>query len=149
MGGLINNQFLRFALVGTAGFLVDWGLLTLALDGLGLGYYVGRVFSFMGAVTFTWAANRHFTFPGAASAPALAQWRLFISVNFIGWLVNYGVYAGLVAGFTLVQDWPVIGVAAGSLAGLAFNFTGSKKVVFKTDVPSQPDDSSLPDDSGN
>ena len=62
------GQFLRFGLVGTAGFVVDAAALTAAMA-LGLGPYGGRVVSYLAAVTFTWAMNRRFTFAGAESAP--------------------------------------------------------------------------------
>jgi putative flippase GtrA len=47
-----------------------------------------------------------------------------------GALVNYGTYAALVASVPLVATRPVLGVAAGSVAGLVFNFTLSKLWVF-------------------
>ena len=52
------GQFLRFGLVGTAGFVVDAAALTAAMAWLGLGPYGGRVVSYLAAVTFTWAMNR-------------------------------------------------------------------------------------------
>ncbi|MDX2222392.1 MAG: GtrA family protein [Rhodospirillaceae bacterium] len=126
----VRGQFLRFAAVGTAGFAVDAGVLTLAMAGLGLGPYAARVVSFLCAATFTWAANRAFTFRGADPARPARQWARFVFANSLGAAVNYGTYAVLVAGVTLVREAPVLGVAAGSLAGLAFNFAASRKWVF-------------------
>lgn len=124
------GQFLRFALVGTAGFVVDAAALTAAMA-LGLGPYGGRVVSYLAAVTFTWAMNRRFTFAGADPRRGTAQWGRFVAVNgVVGALVNYGTYAALVASVPLVATRPVLGVAAGSVAGLVFNFTLSKLWVF-------------------
>ncbi|TDI58677.1 MAG: GtrA family protein [Alphaproteobacteria bacterium] len=125
-----NNQFLRFSLVGTAGFLVDWATLSLALNALGLDFYTGRVVSFLVAATFTWASNRQFTFRQAAKDSPARQWQRFVGVNLVGGLVNYAIYAAMVYNFDLVQSWPVIGIAAGSSAGLALNYTGSRLLVF-------------------
>lgn len=122
-------QFLRFGLVGTAGFVVDVAALTAAMA-LGLGPYGGRVVSYLAAVTFTWAMNRRFTFAGADPRRGAAQWGRFVAANGVGALVNYGTYAALVALVPLVAAWPVLGVAGGSLAGLVFNFTFSKLWVF-------------------
>ena len=51
-------------------------------------------------------------------------------VMVVGGLVNYGVYAALIYWSETVRAWPVIGIAAGSLAGLLFNYSGAKKLVF-------------------
>jgi putative flippase GtrA len=125
-----NSQFLRFSLVGIAGFLVDWAILSLALSMMGLGFYSGRVLSFLGAATFTWTGNRQFTFRQASRDGPTKQWQRFIGVNLVGGLVNYAVYAALIYNFATVQSWPVIGLAVGSITGLAFNYTGSRLLVF-------------------
>jgi putative flippase GtrA len=50
--------------------------------------------------------------------------------NFGEAIVNYGTYAVLVAGSSFVHRYPVLGVAAGSLAGLSVNFVASRQLVF-------------------
>jgi putative flippase GtrA len=125
------RQFLAFGVVGTLGFLVDAGVLTLVLAVSDLGYYWGRLLSFLAAATVTWALNRRYTFGTAEKSRRLAQWARFLLVNSGGGLVNYATYAALIAASALVRDWPVLGVAAGSIAGLLVNFTFSKWLVFK------------------
>ncbi len=125
------SEFLRFSVVGVIGLLVDIAALTFALHVLNLGLYSGRVFSYLVAASGNWALNRRFTFAAADTSPPVLQWLKFLGANAIGGLVNYGVYAGLVTFVPLVHDWPVIGVCAGSIAGLSFNFTASKLWVFK------------------
>ena len=49
-----REELFRFTLVGAAGFFVDAGALTLAMQALGFGLYSGRVFSYLCAATFTW-----------------------------------------------------------------------------------------------
>jgi putative flippase GtrA len=58
------------------------------------------------------------------------QWALFLALNLIGFACNYGTYAALVAGVPLVARNPVLGVAAGSLAGMIGNFLLSRRFVF-------------------
>jgi len=128
----VLRQFLAFGVVGTVGFLVDAGVLTLALAFSDLGYYWGRLLSFLAAATVTWALNRRYTFRAAAKDRRFMQWARFVAVNSGGGLVNYATYAALIAASALVRDWPVLGVAAGSIAGLLVNFTLSKWLVFKT-----------------
>lgn len=124
-----TQQFLRFAVIGTFAFVVDTAVLYLVREFLGL--YAGRLLSFLVAVTFTWAMNRRFTFRDAADEPRLRQWFRFATANGIGAAVNYATYATLVAVVPAVAAMPVLGVAAGSIMGLGFNFTASKSWVFR------------------
>ena len=55
------RRFLTFALVGVVGFVVDASVLYMGIY-MGLGLRLGRVFSYLAAVTTTWALNRIFTF---------------------------------------------------------------------------------------
>jgi putative flippase GtrA len=126
-----TRQFLRFGLVGVLGLGVDTAALYFAKDVLGLGLYGGRVFSYLVAATFTWAANRRYTFTQADTSHPIHQWGKFLAANAVGGLVNYGVYAALVTLWPLAAAYPVIGIAAGSLSGMTFNFIASKRWVFK------------------
>jgi len=126
----LKSQFVRFAAVGVAGLAVDTAVLYGALA-LGAGLYSGRVVSYLAAATTTWALNRQFTFASHADESKLAQWAKFLAANALGGLVNYSVYAALVATSPLVVTMPVIAVCAGSIAGLAVNFTLSRKFVFR------------------
>lgn len=121
------GMFLRFALVGVGGFVVDT-LVLYAVKGA-LGLYGGRVVSYFAAATFTWALNRRFTFVTVKATPKFKQWLEFLAANALGAVVNYGVYSALVT-WTVAGAMPVLGVAAGSVAGLVFNFTVNKTWVF-------------------
>lgn len=124
-------QFLRFGVVGTVGFLVDTAVLYAGLA-LGLGLYSGRAVSYVAAASTTWALNRAWTFrdPAGGQAPMARQWALFLLVNLIGFAFNYGTYAALIGFVPMVAAHPVLGVAAGAVAGLAGNFWLSRRFVF-------------------
>ena len=126
-------QFLRFGVVGTVGFVVDTAVLYAGLA-LGLGLYGGRAVSYLAAATTTWALNRAWTFrgqgQGQGQAPVMRQWALFVVINLVGFAFNYGTYAALIATVAFVAQYPVIGVAAGSLAGMMGNFLLSRRFVF-------------------
>jgi putative flippase GtrA len=130
---LLSAQFLRFGLVGIAGFLVDAGLLHLLLDA-GLGYYGGRVISFLTAATATWILNRSFTFrrdaPSTFAHPA-AEWLSYLGLMLIGGLANYGAYALAIMASETVRAHPELGVALGSLAGMVINFWTAKRMIFE------------------
>jgi putative flippase GtrA len=127
----LAQEFLRFGVVGTAGFVVDTAVLYGALA-LGAGLYGGRAVSYLTAATATWLLNRAWTFRGrGAGQKAHRQWALFVLVNLGGFVLNYGTYALLVAFVPVVAAHPVLGVAAGSLAGMFSNFVLSRQLVFR------------------
>ena len=122
------QQFLRFGVVGVIGFVVDTAVLYAGLA-LGAGLYLGRAVSYVAAATTTWALNRAWTFRTRRAGPGVAaQWARFAALNLVGFAANYGTYAALVA-FTATH--PVLAVAAGSLAGMGFNFALSRRYVFR------------------
>jgi putative flippase GtrA len=123
-------EMLRFGVVGVAGFVVDSAVL-LGMLALGLGPYAGRVVSYVAAASATFALNRAWTFRHRpASADPLRQWALFLALNLVGFACNYGTYVALIATAPFVERNPVIGVAAGSLAGMVGNFVLSRRFVF-------------------
>ena len=123
-------EFLRFGVVGTIGFMVDTAVLYAGLA-LGLGLYGGRALSYLVAASTTWALNRIWTFRGRGSGPAHRQWVLFLVVNLIGFAMNYGTYAALISWVPIASAYPVLGVAAGAIAGMAGNFVLSRRLVFQ------------------
>jgi putative flippase GtrA len=126
----VLRQFLTFGLVGTAGFLVDSAALYLCLAA-GANHYTGRALSYLVAATFTWAMNRRFTFHDRRDASRLREWARFLVANSLGGALNYATYAVLVSTSPLVFDRPILGVAAGSIAGLGANFIVSRYFVFR------------------
>ena len=131
---LADSRFLRFGIVGAGGYLVDNAVLYAMIHLFGLDPYSGRAFSFMAAATFTWWGNRNLTFAEqrAHGARAIAQeWLRFILANAIGGGVNVGVYALLVKFAPPPLSNPFLALAFGVAAGLAFNFTLSKRLVFR------------------
>lgn len=128
IGGAALRQFLSFSIIGAIGFVVDSSVLYLGL-GLGLGLRWGRVVSYLAAVTATWALNRRFTF-GASRRRPVIEWARFATTQLAGAAVNLGTYFALVAMSPVVARFPVLGVAAGSLAGLAVNFAVARAFVF-------------------
>lgn len=133
---MMSSQFIRFALVGAAGFAVDASALYLAMH-FGAGHYSGRVISYLAAATFTWALNRRYTFKAQQDSNLFREWIKFLAANLVGGMVNYSTYAALVAASTMVANWPILGVAAGSVAGLVVNFTLSRRLVFTGGKTSQ------------
>jgi putative flippase GtrA len=129
--GRLALQFGKFGMVGIVGFAVDVAVLYLLLANTNFGHYGARAISFLTAATTTWTLNRNFTFRGEHDGTLWRQWAKFVAANSFGGLLNYGTYAALVAYSPLVAAHPILGVAAGSIVGMFFNFTAAKKLVFK------------------
>jgi putative flippase GtrA len=135
IAALARHPFIRFGMVGAGGYVVDTAVLALDTHFLGLDPYSGRAVSIFVAMTFTWLGNRTLTFPEHAargSAGAITQeWLKFIGANIVGAVVNYGTYAILVAYAPAPLGDKYVALICGVLAGLVFNFTLSKKLVFR------------------
>jgi len=132
---LSASRFLRFSAVGGAGFFVNEAALALAHELMGAGPRLGWFIAFFPAVTFTWWGNRKLTFAEHASeghVGMLTEWLRFVLTNSIGAAANFAVYVLLIG----VAPWPLnipyIALAVGILVGLIFNFTLSKKLVFRS-----------------
>lgn len=124
------KELLQFAMVGTIGFLADAGALLLLFN-FGLNPYWGRLGSFFIAVSITWLLNRNFTFKAKKTTAFWTEWIKYIMANSLGAILNYGVYAILLFKVGLVAQWPVLGVAAGSIVGLLANYINSSVFVFR------------------
>lgn len=124
------RQFVLFCISGVIGFLVDAGIVQWLVVGLGGDPYLSRMISFLCAMTATWLFNRRYTF-APRGEPLWREWLRYSVAMLGGFVVNYAIYAGLVYAVPLVRAWPVIGVAAGSLAGLVVNYASSRWWVFR------------------
>lgn len=119
-----------FAFSGTVGFLVDAGMLYVLLR-LGLGFYAGRLASFLTAVYVTWRINRRFTFGWNSRSPSWAEWSRYLLAMSGGGVCNYAAYVAVLPLAAAAGPWrPLIAVAVGSAAGMAVNFVGAKWWVF-------------------
>jgi putative flippase GtrA len=134
---LLASRFVRFSMVGTVSMVVDMGILQAVVMGGLLDPRLGRVPAFLGAATVGWALNRSFTFRQADRSGPVRQWLRYVSANSLGLAANLAVYYSLIGLFPLVYAYPFLGVAGGSVMGLAFNFTASKRLVFA--APRKPE----------
>lgn len=122
-------EFLRFGVVGVIGFLVDNAVVYSTLGVIGV-YWAGAL-AYPVASTGNWFLNRIWTFKRGSTDKLHVQWLRFLAVNLIGFVFNRGTYFALVASFASVEAHPVLAVAAGSIAGMFFNFFLSRRLVFR------------------
>ncbi|HQE91324.1 MAG TPA: GtrA family protein [Anaerolineae bacterium] len=88
-------RFGKFAVVGTIGAVVDFGILYLLHAVLHWHLALSNTISFTCAVlsNFTW--NRYWTYPDSRSKPIRTQLGQFFVVNIIGWAINTGILLAL------------------------------------------------------
>lgn len=119
-----------FGFAGTLGFLADSGALYLVKDYLGL--YSARLVSFFFAVIITWLVNRNLTFRSKPSNLSIFQEFIkYLGMMSIGGLINYSTYAFLIFKFEIINIYPIIAVAAGSITGMAANYAQMKYLLYK------------------
>ena len=127
----ITRELFYFTIAGTSGFIADAGIVWL-ITSRGLGPIKAQAIAFSMAVLITWGINRTFTFRSSLKKKISTELMQYIAANSIGAVVNNAIYALLVMRFSLFAAVPVLAVAAGSIAGLGFNFTSSKMIIFRT-----------------
>jgi putative flippase GtrA len=125
------KEILTFGVVGSIGFVVDTAVLYLLKGHLGLFY--GRLSSFVAAAFTTWLINRSWTFKEKRSTlSAKYEFLAYFLLMLIGGAVNYAVYAVIISKYPIAARYPIIGVAAGSIAGMFVNLVTSRTLLFKT-----------------
>ncbi|CAN5674212.1 hypothetical protein BH11PSE13_BH11PSE13_21990 [soil metagenome] len=127
----LGREFLTFAAVGIVGLAVDLGVLYLAAPMLG--WYAARGVSFLAAASTTWALNRRYTFAARRSSntPIWREYVGYLVTMLGGAALNYAVYVATLHWAGESRWAPALGVALGSIAGLAVNFLSARQLVFK------------------
>jgi putative flippase GtrA len=131
---LLRHAFVRFGVIGACGYVVGATVLALATGPLKLDFAAGNGLAIFIAMAFTWQGNRYFTFRAQRArgiAGALQEWLKFMGANAVGALANYLTALALVHYATAPFSNKFVAQAIGVLAGLVFNFTLSKTLVFR------------------
>ncbi len=126
------KQLVLFAFVGSVGFVIDAGILTILANDFSINLYVARAISFPVASFATWMLNRMFTFKnitGNIDAHS-AEYLRYMLVQMGGGVINLLVFAILVTIYTSLRAQPVLPLAIGAVFGLAFNFVGARYWVY-------------------
>ena len=126
------HRFLRFCVVGGAGFAVDAAVLVALVHGFGVDPILARVFSFSIAVVVTFELNRGWSFGAIRQQRLFTALATYLAVQGVGFLCNLAVYTAAI--FTLPAPFnaPLFCLAIASLAGLVINYAGARHLVFRT-----------------
>ena len=126
-----SSRFLRFALVGVVGFVVDAGVLQALISLAGWGPIAARAVAIPVAVFATWLLNRTITFPDSHGGPVLASMARYAAVSAVGASVNFIVYSALVFASQAMAALPIVPLAIASIVALIVNYLGSKHFAFR------------------
>jgi putative flippase GtrA len=128
----LQREIALFAAGGVLGLLVDSGIVQGLVAWGDWNPYAARVVSFLAAATFTWRWNRHYTFAAHSSQRAPhAEWLHWLALMAVGAMVNYGVYAWLLAAERSLHRWPALAAAGGSAVAALINFSAARGVLFR------------------
>lgn len=88
------SRFIKFAIVGAIGAIVDFGVLNLMVLGFGWEKFFANLLSVSCAIVsnFTW--NRLWTYPESRERPLHTQFGQFALVNLVGLAINQAVFLG-------------------------------------------------------
>lgn len=130
------TRFLRFAVVGTTGTVIDFAILTFLKQIVGLPTLPANTLSFTAGLinNFTW--NRLWTYADARSAkPAWMQFGQFVVVSLIGVLISNALVLLLEAPLGALIGAPAFGYMPAKVAATAvvmvWNFSANRLWTFQ------------------
>ncbi len=88
---LERTRFLRFAVVGVIGAVVDFGMMNLLVLLFGAPLVVAGAVSFVAAIISNFLWNRYWTYPDSRSKPLLRQLGEFFLVSVMGLAIRIPV----------------------------------------------------------
>ena len=148
----IIYQIAKFGVIGVANVLVDLGVLSLLTSFFATVFNIQSTSAIIGVVTFyslyksisfivanvnSYFWNKYWTFDQGTKKQTKSEFVQFFVVSIVGFLINvfvasvvFKMILGSLTSFNAGQ-LGLLGAAAGSIAGLAWNFVGYKLWVFK------------------
>lgn len=132
---LFAHELVRFIFVGGMGFVINFIMLALLYGILGLLHPVSAAISIEVALLATFWGNNFWAFVGHHHIPVREKLIKFHATAGIGAGINYGCQIVLV---DYLHAYFGLGLVVGSLAGLVWNYTMNKKIIFK--VQQEPAD---------
>lgn len=120
------SHLVQFLVVGLTGLAVNLLVLSTLL-GVGINEKSAVAFAIALSILWNFALNRRFSFSYARREPIGRQFLAFVTTCLVGAIVNYTVTMAVWHSFRYKQVAATLGV----IAGTAFNFVGSRYLVFR------------------
>jgi putative flippase GtrA len=87
-----QKRFIKFAIVGAVGMLVDYSVFNLVAYLFGLEEVLAQGVSFLAAVTTNFILNRNWTFRDSRSKRLRVQLAQYVAVNVIGLIIRTPIF---------------------------------------------------------
>lgn len=82
------KQFMKFGVVGTIAFIIDYGLLALLTEVFGVNYLVSATISFTVSVIFNYLASMRYVFRHKEDLSRRREFVIFVVLSVIGLIIN-------------------------------------------------------------
>ncbi|MCB0078699.1 MAG: GtrA family protein [Anaerolineales bacterium] len=90
-----QKRFVKFAIVGTIGALVDFGVLSLLVYVFAMPELFANMISVASAIISNFFWNRYWSFPESKSRPLRSQFTQYALINMAGWVFNQLIFASM------------------------------------------------------
>lgn len=145
------ERFFKFLIVGTIGFVIDFGILTLLKELTPLPTVAANTISFTAAVISNFTLNRYWTYPDSRSKSIWSQMGQFALVNVIGLVINDSILLFLEPTFdAMLLNFPAVPIRGyipakmvATIVVLFWNFFVNRYWTY-SDVDSVPPTSTVP-----
>lgn len=131
-------QFLRFCVVGGAGFVTDAGVLWICVHALAINPLSARCVSFALALLVTFLLNKTWAFRDRARRRDKTSLPTYVAVQGVGFLCNYAIYSLLYLTLPPPLNAPLLCLTVASAAALIVNYLGVSRLVFRGAAPDAP-----------
>ncbi len=132
------ERFVRFAIVGVTGTILDFGLLLFLKADVGLAVVAANAISYTAGTTNNFILNRLWTYPEARGKAGWLQAAQFALVSLAGLLINTGMVGLLNTPLEAALRQPLIGTIASKATAtalvMAWNFLANRYWTFN-DAP--------------
>lgn len=126
----VVDRLLRFAMVGTSGFIVDMAIYSLLSSVMGVSHLAARGGSYWCSASWNWFWNRTVTFPDAVARRKWIQWSQYLLMCAISFVPNWGTYYLLTSCFDFFDTCRPLALMMGVAAGMGFNFSIASMIIF-------------------
>jgi putative flippase GtrA len=128
-------RFMRFAVVGALGTLIDFSLLIVFKEWVGLSTLIANSLSSVAGIANNFTLNRLWTFSDAPAKPVLVQLAQFVAVSLVGITLNNGIVLMLEAPFGLLPGIGMYGYVLAKVIAtgvvIFWNFSANRLWTFK------------------
>ena len=123
-------RFLRFVVVGTAGFLADTGVLLAIVHASGINPVIAKMLSFGVAVVLTFELNRRWAFGNVRHENLRTAFAAYLGVQSTGFLCNSAAFALSIYLLPVPFNNILLCSVIASALALFVNYAGAKHLVF-------------------